>query len=1178
MPVSTRHKSALRRAEGHPLSPQNEDDLPRELRANTRRTRKAPRTNRSTRSTRSTVTPDTDEDGPPKQDQVAQVLREGNAGGYVVHNTSEQQSPLLGSFPEPQDPSSASQPEEAAGTHERRSFAEGTTAAEIPPASTADEVVHTPPHSPIFPNVTTSELLSTFKTSPKSRLAQNSPRHRQPPEGQAAPAKPVSTQTDGQVAPLNLPIITRTSPITIRPQMCTASVQTDAPADRFWPMGLFDFRGELVDIPESCSITLHLSAERETRISKVSSAAIHEIKNVLHNQEFTYERNWLTSEEAAAVSAAAAAVAKAEAEEAEKQRQLSNKRRRDDETDINRNAQRRRLNSDASPTPMQTSTVNSLRLRSRLRFKARSSSQSQMVPLSPHQAFPSTDPSSPAPSTVNYRRDGSLQLIGGTRRVPPQNGLSAGNSVNQGTTTTNDSDNEGESEGILLFPNMASANRAMFGDNPGLGPDTSAQSSANTYEPSSSRTQVTPPPNDRGLDSEPTASLVETPQTGGWGLGSLFKTARRFIPGIRGQRTQLAAPQTNAPMVCTQNTLNVQDAADSQRGAVTEPRQQDQRADTAATEPTSNFAQRLRESQAASQKTFRTKENIEEIKRMKVEKDRLQAEWARLEEERKVTEQERQDVEDAHRAAYADQQPGSKRPHRISPRVIPNPKGVSYGLDPAYFDSSDEEEEPTPLRFRPRKVRRVDNKDLSGGDALHYRGSRFSDSPPNVFSVSTAKDDKGTVASQDTSPPGLRMDDPGFNHMGHFSVPLSSSSSEEESEDEAEVVSPEVRAEKQDVSTPSKKARSGRQISAEATAAKSSSKSVVPPLEKDKSSPVSDRPSTKESSGKTNAFLSQPPMTPASQQAGAEGRPGKHLDASKTLEQRRQDLRAKLAGKSGKSVLSPKDIANASLKIKSPSKGSSTSKEQRTSSKRHSSMEKSPTSGTGSSASGNTSNKEQKKSSQRRPSQEQSPVPSSDEGFSIRGAASHAAKKSPQRLLAETLPSIYSSVSHLHAYQDFQPKLDTMIKDYLESSWKNRDDGASIDAFESAFAAYRVPEQQAVQPQATPTVPKTVSSEPSEDDSEGYENNDDAPAAPKTANAESSADDLEDNEDEEPAAAGEVFAELTAVGGQSMDPAVMAFLSSQWTSNDELYAQGNFDDQYKESKDILEYPSPSITA
>ncbi|KAL9028406.1 MAG: hypothetical protein Q9196_003230 [Gyalolechia fulgens] len=1181
MPVSTRHKSALRRAEGHPPSPRNEDDLPRELRENPRRQRRANRSNRST------VTPDSEGDGRPIQDQVAtaQALREGNAGGYVVHNTSEQQSPL----PEPLNSSSPSQPKEAIAAGGRRSSGEGTMAAGAPPASAAVEVIHTPPHSPIFPNISTPELLSTFNVFSDIIKAHKGPRNEQPFEEKAAQAKSVSPQTDGQFAPTTLPTITRTSPITIRTPMRTASVQTDAPADRFRPLGLYDFRSELVDTPESCSITLHLKAEREIRISKVSSAAIHEIKKILHNRTFTYERNWLTSEEAAAVSAAAAAVAKAEAEAAEKQHQSSNKRKRDDETDNNHKSQRRRIVSTATPTPMSASTPKSLRLRSRLRFKGSSSSQFRGATLSPPRVPSPASPSQSAPSNVNYGRNGSLQLLTGATRIPRQIEPRAGNSADQVATTTHNSDDEGESEGILLFPNLASANRAMFGDFPDLGPGTSAQTSVNARERLNNSTHATSHrPSDQALDGGPTTSLVETPQTSNWGLGSLFNTARRLIPGIRGQRAPFAAPHTNRPVARIQNTSDSHDAAFSQHGAQTEPRRQDQRADAGAAEPTSNFAQRLRESQSASQKTFRTKENIEELKKLKAEKEKLKAEWARLEEERKITEQERQDVEDAHRAAYAGQQPGSKRPLRISPRVIPNPKGVSYGLDLAYFDSSDEEEEESsPSRFHPRKARRIHGPDRlqnnedselneqntpsvrglpasSGSEATHYRGSRFSDSPPNVFTVPTPSSD-----DKDVSSTGLRITDPRFNRMGHFSVPLSPSSSEEDgTEDEPEEPSPKTLAREQSVSSPSEKDNSGSQISDDAA--------------------------TTASPSKTNGLPSQLPMTPAPQQGSREVRFGKLNDPSKTLEQSRRDLRAKLVGKGGKSVLSPKDIAASPVKNKHSSK-----------------ISKAPIAD--SSALGSTSSVEQKKPSKETESKisissgissdsQRSTQSGEEEGFSIRGAASRGVQNSPQPPLAETLPSIHDSVRQLHAFKDFQPKMDPTVRDYLESSWEIRDDEASINTFQSALSAHRVPEQQEVQRQAAFTAPKGLRAEPSIDDLEDLEDLEDddvSSTAPQTQNAEPSVDDLEDDEGDSAflqgdikaaAASAEVpesasralnAAQPNTVVNPELDPAVVAFLNSQWTSNDGYYAIGDFVDQYashKESREVAEHPSLNAVA
>ncbi|KAL8719769.1 MAG: hypothetical protein Q9225_003257 [Loekoesia sp. 1 TL-2023] len=1167
MPVSTRHKAALRRAEGLPPSPQNEDDLPRELRGPQRRQRKAARPNRWA------VTPESEEDIASKQDQgaTAQALREGNAGGYVMHNTSEQQD----SLPELQPLSPDSQPEQDIGTHEHHDSQEGTPSSGILPTSVPVETVHTPPHSPTFSTLSTPQLLSTFNFLSNKEVAQRGVRNMQPLEEQAAGAKSVSTQVDGQFAAMRPSITARTSPKNLRSLMRTTSAQTDAPVDRFRPLGLDDFRSELAVPPESCSVILHLDADREIRISKVSSAAVDEIKNILQNHQFVYERNWLTSEEAAAELAV----------EAEKHPQSSNKRKRDDATDdTTRNAQRRRIEATSTPTPTARSTPGPFRLRSRLRMKAGSSSQSQAARSPLRRDLSPANPSTATNTMVNYGQDGSLQLLGSTSEIRQQNGSKGGKSVPEVAATSNDSDDEGESEGILLFPNLASANRAMFGDSLGQETNTSTQALVIASEPPTSDTQGNQSgATDQTPGDRPTVPEVETPQTSGWGFGSLFNTARRFIPGMRRQRAPFAAPRTNQPVVRDQQILDSHNSDMSQRGVQTEPRRQDQLSDTGTMDSVSNFAQRLRDSQSATQKTFRTKENIEEIKKMKTEKERLKAEWAKLEEERRITEQERKDVEDAHRAAYASQRPGSKRRLRPSPRVIPNPKGVSYGLDPTYFDSSDEDEEPSPSRTHPRKARRFHGPDRSqtrkddgpkdentrliegfhppsGTQALQYRGSRFSDSPPNVFSLSTARSDNKKRAAKDANPTGRRLDDPGFNRMGHFQVPLSPSSSEEdETEDQTEEATGEAPAKtptvEKSVSPPSEKDTSGGQASDNSAAA---------------ASPIIATPAP-----------SQLPTTPAPKQEARAVRFTKDNDPSKTLEQSRQNLRAQLLKKGGKSVLSPKDIPSSPIKTQTSSQAS-----------------RAPIPNSG--ATGNSSNTQQKDSSNLRASDEESlfiqsskerslensaglgaspdtrevrrstvqPAPGDE--YSIRGAASRGSPKSPQRLLAETLPSIHGSISKLHAYEDFQQDLDPAIREFLESSWEARDDEASANGFQSTFTAHHAPEQQEVQLQATPTVPKTVNVGPFVDDLEDYED-DDASLYGKDVEAGN----------EVHGSTGQALNAMqpNTVGNQNLDPGVAAFLNSEWTPDDEAYASDEFKENFTSRKipgNSTEHSSPSL--
>ena len=1142
MPV-TRHKAALRRAEGLPPSPQNEDDLPRELRARQRRPKRAPRSNRST------ATPESEEDRAQRQDQeaTAQALREGNAGGYVTHSASEQKD-LLSESPFSSSPSQLTE-----GT--------GTSTAGALPANVPLDIPRAPRSSiisslSIIQSPNTSNILSNSKSALKDLHIE------QPLKAQVTNAKSVSTQTDGQYATVTSPSVTTTaSPKTTQPSVRTASTQTGVPAERFKPLGLYDFRSELSVLPDTCRITLHIGTDRDIRVSNLSPNAMDEIKNFLHSHHFVYERSWLTSEEAVAESAAA--------EAAEKQALSSNKRKRDDLSNTAPDPQRRRIETTPTSKPKVTSTPGPSKLRSRLRMKGDLSGPSHAAKSPMQQVLSPTHSSKSSKSTVDYGQNGNLRLLGETSQAHQHKTSDTGIPSAQMAATLNGSDEEGEPEGVLLFPNCAVANKAMFGDSVSQAVDTSAQAGVTAPELSVNGILSNSFPEiERSSSNESTIALVETPQRNSWGFGSLFNTARRFMPSIRRQRVALAASQTNRPVTHSQNETDNQHSDLAQREVQTEPRRQERRIDLGPADSASNFEQRLRDSQSITHKAFRTKENIEEMRKMKAEKERLKAEWAKLEEERRITEQERQDVEDAHRAAYASLQPGSKRRLRTSPRVIPNPKGVSYGLDPAYFDNSDsdEDEEPSPSRFRPRKARRINEPDQSlldkdgglkdqnnspvgessGGDALRYLGSRFSDSPPNVFSLSNVRSNNSNSGSKNTKSYEIRKDDPNFNRMGHFSVPLSPSSSEDDdTEGETEEASSENRTLKQSRSEPSAKHISGDQSLSVSAAATPTNTTAPPPL--------------------------QQPKTPIPREGTRAVRFAKDNDPSRTLEQSRQNLRAQLLKQGGKSVLSPKDIPPSSMKShQTPSQvsgapvpdfataGQSSTVQRKELSNSRASDEESlfiqpigeTTAVTTTSSGAQANNGVQE---------------DEEDVFDIRGAASRGPQESPQQLPAETLPNMPAGISsQLQAYQTFQQAMDSATKDFLESSWEARDNEASTNAFQLGLSAHCAPEEQAAESEAAPTTSEASNVGPFVDDPDDYE--DDSTSIQrdliKPVNQEHKAPD-------QPLSA----AQLNTTSIHDMDPAIAAFMRAHWTPDDEAYAS----DQFKKDYNLYEEPKDGAT-
>ncbi|KAI4234509.1 MAG: hypothetical protein L6R40_006714 [Gallowayella cf. fulva] len=750
----------------------------------------------------------------------------------------------------------------------------------------------------------------------------------------AATLQSVSPQTDGLAASR---ATHATDSITLSRTTATThdiSVQTDPRPESFKPLSLYGYNSEISVLPDFCNVTLHLDPDREIRISRVSANAVRRISDILQGEPMSsYERNWLTPGE----------IAEAQAE-AERQQRLAaaNKRKRDEDTELPQ-AQRPRV------TPRSTTSAKPMRRMQFMRTSGhpfgRSLAAIRAHPLGDDEAGP-------------YNQNGDLQLSG---------------------VTSSDIQDEDPLINATVADPIPSAN-ATADETPHV---ESSSTNAGTGSTDAQDAEVgTTHTNEQQL---------QTPRTGSWGFGSLVNSAIRYVPSFGRQRTS------------------------QQPVAQTEVRRPATMAGHA------DFGQRLHSSQAAAQKTFRTKENIAAMKASKAERVRIKEEWARLDEAQKAAEQERlelaeakritelekQDVAEAHRAAIANQPPGSKK-RRHSPSVIPNPKGASYGLDLDFFtysdSSSDEDQEASPSR----KSRRISGPDHSRSKtptindrttslvhgphassserATEYKGSRFSDSPPNVFGQ--AKIRSSTVISKN---------DPGFNHRGHFEVPYSSSSSEGDSSSDEEDVATSV------VNNP-------------------------PPL-----LPLGTHDSSGKESGKVAPAASPqksatgpefPPVTPAPKQVAAVPETQRNLEAAKTLQRNREILRAKIAGQN-KSVLSPKDIPSPS-KVHNTSQAVTQPTPQLTT---PAIFFQPPQTSTGAPLT----------------------APSKDDGFSILGAANQKGPKSPARMLAETLPSIQDRVNKLQSYNDFQRAMDPRVKATVESSWDDGDEAATGNDFRNAF-------------------------------------------------------------------------------------------------------------------------------
>ncbi|KAL8730811.1 MAG: hypothetical protein Q9181_004540 [Wetmoreana brouardii] len=1148
MPV-TRRAAKIREASGIPPSPQNE--LPRELGGTQRRRKKA------TNTARSTVTPESDPDPASQQNQVhAHALREGNAGGYVesapsTRNTREQQD----SLPDLDTQFISPETKEAVATPQRNGFEEAAAAVGIfrgsPPVGhfVPAKVIHTPPHSPTATPTSITQPVSDSTSLANDKFAQVGVVTAQFTMEQPTLAKSVSLQTDGQSAMVASPIARQNASTQTEAQSASSVVlqgvpvetisitrdqlvQEIQPAITFRPMGLYGFRSELALPPRSCSLTIHLGAGKEVRVSNVPAEAMHELAGILHNHHSTFERSWLTPEDVVVA--------------AENPPQSSTKRKRDDEVETPHSAQRRRIEVEAESTPTPSPhPPQPLRKVSRLRQMALKRNRGLTSPKQPN----SVDPILPTEteSIAQYSQDGELRLLAPISSSPHNGDAESGIQISEATAIT------------AADPH---------------GPQASTESVSNQTNEQVAQTQ--------------------TPQTGSWRLGSIFSTARRYMPSIRRQQNPFPAPQTIRPTIQAEGSSDRSEVSAAQHIAQTEPRRQDQRSVQIDTEARSNFTQRLRDSQQATQKSFRTKEKIGEIKKLRAEKERMKAEWAKLEEERRITEKEKKDVENAHRAAYAAQKPGSKRP-RISPQVIPNPPGVSYGLDATYFGaSSSEEEEASPSRkARPFKVRRIrgsNQSDISTHNALgsqgtspvnvmrtspetsalHYTGSRFADSPPNVFGQSGApskQDEQGSKGVPSTPmvrellrPDGtvLRLSDPKFNHSGHFEVPWSPSSSEEDEDEEPTWETPDT--EQASPLSSDHEAMTGQESDV-TTATPASDEPRGPVLQPagvlapTKLSPAAiTQPSVTPSSKQAGPLTVQEPLaTPAPKQSAPTTGMGKNLEASKTLERNRQMLRAQLAGQPGRSVLSPKDILNSpskaqlssqSLKVpttqpSSPAGASQTPSQHGLSSTQiekplfmqPGGAQSSQTPVYSDAQAGNQVNVDSVKDSQ------------GEDDFSILGAASRTSPKSPGRMLAETLPSVQKKVSGMQAYSEYLLKVDPKVKEVLESSWGASDDEASANAFRSPFTTFVKAQQAEASNRALKPVRQSQNRGPFVDDSD---DEDDAL--------------LYGNEQRTAAGGVDVDGEFV------MDPTVATYLGSQWTPEDEAYSSDEFKNHYTQHK------------
>ncbi|KAL8847598.1 MAG: hypothetical protein Q9221_007375 [Calogaya cf. arnoldii] len=1151
----TRQQAKVRAAEGIPPSP------PTEVQPTRRK--------RVVKLKESNITSETTEDASSSQQDQAvpdQTLREGNAGGYVHHaqdaeSTREQRDSLsdadrflLNSTPQhalaPLDhhsPEAKAASTEVIHTSSHQTPTPSNTSAlgssehrSAEAKSASPEIIHTSAPSPsntsalfaqiISPAKSTSVNEATPEAAPSSQsIGEQATRvelvstqtdvgeqasrvelvstQTDAPE-QATRVESVSTQTDGPAASVASPTIHTTS----QPQSQTVvlrdvSVQTEQPLDTFKEMGRYGYYSAIAKIPNFCNITLHLGGGKEIKIMHVPDTSIRRLDDILDpKDELSWRRNWLTSEEIAEEAAEKAAKEAARARD-----QAAARARVQAEADARAEAEARAI----------------MYFEAKRKREEEDDDEEDDMPEAQRRRV---NPLAPSPSAIRRRRKlwaKSGNGLGKSLRATQSTLLRANPSLEfeSGPYNTN-----GE---LLLSSNI---NPQIQHDDlieGGPAGSIAATNNANADIPSSSDVQSPTAPSDADSSDGPAATQIDeppprTPQRGSW-FPQVVTSALRFMPNIRRRNAAPATPRTN-----TAKALD-------QRIAQTEPRR--------PMPGHSDFGQRLQTSQLAAQKNFRTKENILTIKKVKEEREKLSVEWDQLEkerkiteearrmaeEERKVTEQARRDIEAAHRIAYSQQPTGSKR-QRVSPTVIPNPEGSTFGLDLNYFGASDSDDEEDlnasrkPYKFpRPNgphhspskpslpntpgrsKVPAAGTRTPPSDQANKYTGSLFADSLPNVFDQSTTYPNELTIAK----------DDPRFNHSGHFEIPcFSPGSSDEGSGEEEEVANQPVGNSPSAASAATQKA------------AGASSDHIV-------------STSSPQQPVQGSMF---PPVTPAQKLGGAAAEKRGDPEAARTLERNRELLRAKIAGQ--KSVLSPKDIQSSPSKAHVSRQPATQQTVQPTAPAIFFEPQQANT------------------GTPTEPTEMSTGSQDNAGGFSILGAASRTSPKSTAQRLMETLPHTQKRMESFQSYKDYQQTMDPKVKELLESTWNADDEKAAIEEFRAGFTDYYAAQKQdtaAPGPSQSQNVQRAADDDEAFDDEDHeslYDDDEDRDNDEHDDGADDSEEALLDESEEDDQTQAPTPPNPTALQDFRMDPKVAAFLNAQWTAEDDAYASDEFKNQF----------------
>lgn len=232
-----------------------------------------------------------------------------------------------------------------------------------------------------------------------------------------------------------------------------------------------------------------------------------------------------------------------------------------------------------------------------------------------------------------------------------------------------------------------------------------------------------------------------TPRPRKWGLGSILDSARsvsKYIP-LLNTRPTAAAPQIAEAPNLVPHRMATPPQPLPQAPPQTEPRPSTHSIESVNLPATERArpSQRPPSQKPSAKGPLKTKQQVADERKRRAERDfmREQAEFVRQDDARKA--REAQLREDAIRQAEKVSTPGGKRKRLPSPDTIPNPPGVSYGMDLDYFcfsSSEEEEEQTTPTKQPPNKKSRISLPDFTPGPiigdphrARPYTGVYFAD-------------------------------------------------------------------------------------------------------------------------------------------------------------------------------------------------------------------------------------------------------------------------------------------------------------------------------------------------------------------------------------------------------------------------------------------------------------------